>query len=288
MRLAQLLDGKIVAQAVKAALKDEVIALRKKYRQGPVLASVAVGSNPAAAVYLKSQSKSAEELGIGYRLVSLPPETSQEDLIAEVTKLDSDTGIHGIMIQAPLPKEISINDVMSFVSARKDAEGMHPENLGKILLGETRVHPCTAQACMELLRFYHIKLYGKEVVVVGHSDIVGKPLALMFLKEFATTTVCHIATAEAHKLADHVAAAEVLVVAVGKAQLIKGSWIKEGAVVIDVGINRLGEAIVGDVEFPEAQRRASFITPVPGGVGPLTVAILMRNCVELFKEAVEK
>ena len=286
--MAQLLDGKIVAQATKSALKDEVAALRKKHRQGPVLASVAVGTNPAASVYLKSQSKNAEELGIGYRLVSLPPDTSKEDLIAEVIKLDSDASIHGIMIQTPLPKEIALNEVMGFISARKDAEGMHPENLGKILLGEARVSPCTAQACMELLRFYHIKLYGKEVVVVGHSDIVGKPLTLMLLKEFATTTVCHIATAEAHKLTDHVAGAEVLIVAVGKPHLIKGSWIKEGAVVIDVGINRLGEAIVGDVEFPEAQKRASFITPVPGGVGPLTVAILMRNCVELFKEAVGK
>jgi methylenetetrahydrofolate dehydrogenase (NADP+)/methenyltetrahydrofolate cyclohydrolase len=286
--LALLLEGKSVAQAIKDALKDEVAELYKKHGQRPVLASVVVGTNPAAHVYLKSQAKTAQESGIEYRLVSLPTDVPRDDLIAEVVKLNADRGIHGIMVQTPLPKGIGLNEIMSFISARKDAEGMHPENLGKILLGEARVTPCTAQACMELLRFYHVKLYGKEVVVVGHSDIVGKPLALMLLKEFATTTVCHIATSEAHRLTEHVARAEVLIVAVGKTHLIKGSWIKEGAVVIDVGINRIGEAIVGDVEFQEAGKRASFITPVPGGVGPLTVAILMKNCVELFKETVKK
>ncbi|MFA5500758.1 MAG: bifunctional 5,10-methylenetetrahydrofolate dehydrogenase/5,10-methenyltetrahydrofolate cyclohydrolase, partial [Candidatus Omnitrophota bacterium] len=170
----------------------------------------------------------------------------------------------------------------------KDAEGMHPENLGRILLGQYKIGPCTAMAVMELLEASKIDLYGKEAVIVGHSEIVGKPLALMLLNKFATTTVCHIATGERGALADHVKRAEVLIVAVGKAGIVKGEWVKEGAVVIDVGINKVADKIVGDVEFEEASARAAFITPVPGGVGPLTTTILMRNVVELFRNEVAK
>ena len=283
--MAILLDGKKVAQEIKNSIKDEVRTLQEKYKRRPVLACVAVGENPAASVYVKSQSKIAEELGVDYRLVSLPSETLEEDLISEILKLNADTQVHGMMIQSPLPKTMNMQTVVGFISATKDAEGMHPENLGKIVLGQERIAPCTARACVALLHHYQIKLYGKEAVIVGHSDIVGKPLSLMLLKEFATTTVCHIATFEAQKLQNHVERAEILVVAVGKANLIKGAWIKEGAVVIDVGINRVGERIVGDVEFDAAERKASYITPVPGGVGPLTVALLIKNTLELFKES---
>jgi methylenetetrahydrofolate dehydrogenase (NADP+)/methenyltetrahydrofolate cyclohydrolase len=165
----------------------------------------------------------------------------------------------------------------------KDAEGMHPANLGKIVLGQYRIGPCTAMAVMELLESTKMNLYGKEAVIVGHSEIVGKPLSLMLLNKFATTTVCHIATGERGVLADHVKRAEVLIVAVGKAGIVKGEWIKKDAIVIDVGINRAGDKILGDVEFDPAAERASYITPVPGGVGPITTTILMRNVVELFR-----
>lgn len=282
--MAILLDGKKVASEIKNAIGTEIRALEAKGNRRPVLACVFVGENAAASVYVKSQSKVAQELGIDYRLISLPGPTSQEDLIGEIIKLNADNKVSGIMVATPLPKGLNIQEIVGFISARKDAEGMHPENLGKLLLGQEKISPCTARACMALLRYYKIKLYGKEAVIVGHSDIVGKPLSLMLLKEFATTTVCHIATFEAHQLALHVGRAEILIVAVGKAHFIKGDWIKEGAVVIDVGINRVGERIVGDVEFETAEKRASYITPVPGGVGPLTVAKLMKNVLELFKE----
>jgi methylenetetrahydrofolate dehydrogenase (NADP+)/methenyltetrahydrofolate cyclohydrolase len=193
-----------------------------------------------------------------------------------------DLGVHGIIIQTPLPASMNFKEIIAMVAPEKDAEGMHPENLGKIVLGISGVKPCTAEACMEILRHYDIKLYGKEVVVVGHSAIVGKPLSLMLMNQLATTTVCHIATSETNHLISHVERADILIVAVGKPNLIKGDWIKEGAVVIDVGINRVGDFISGDVAFEAAEKRAYAITPVPGGVGPLTVIMLMKNMAEIF------
>ncbi len=284
--MAVLLDGKKVALEIKNSIRDEVRVCEEKYKKRPVLACVAVGENPASSVYVKSQMKVAEDLGIAYRLVSLPGSASQEDLVSDILKLNADPLVNGIIIQSPLPKGMDMRTVVGFILPAKDAEGMHPQNLGAILLGEEKIAPCTARACMTLLRHYQIKLYGKEAVVVGHSEIVGKPLSLMLLKEFATTTVCHIGTSEANKLVDHVKRAEVLIVAVGKANLIRGDWVKEGAVVVDVGINRVGDKILGDVEFETAEKKASYITPVPGGVGPLTVAMLMKNTLELFKEAI--
>ena len=285
--MATLLEGRKIASEIKERIKNEVSGLKQKTGKTPVLVALSVGQNAASGVYIKSQGRVAEELGIAYRLVSLKEGISEKDLIAEIRKLNSDLLVHGIIIQTPLPKEINLHEAVAAVSAGKDAEGMHPENLGKLLLGCSKIAPCTALGCMELLRAYQIKLYGKEVVIVGHSEIVGKPLSLMLVKEFATTTVCHIATSEAHKLQDHVSRAEILIVAVGKANLIKGDWIKEGAVVIDVGINRVGDKLVGDVEFEAAEKRAAFITPVPGGVGPLTVTMLMQNTLELFKQSLK-
>jgi methylenetetrahydrofolate dehydrogenase (NADP+)/methenyltetrahydrofolate cyclohydrolase len=298
--LALLLEGKKIAQAIKDRVKEDIALLKVKSAITPVLACVVVGEDPASGVYCKSQGLVARDLGIEHRLITLKNGTTREDLIAAVVKLNKDASVHAIIIQAPLPGGIRGDEVAGFVAPAKDAEGLHPENLGRLLLGQSRtrhpevhdgppflgrVAPCTAAACMELLLRHEIKLYGKEAVIVGHSSIVGKPLSLMMLKEFATTTVCHIATSEAHQLESHVRRAEILVVAVGKPGVIKGAWIKEGAAVIDVGINRAGTHIVGDVEFEAAQKRAAYITPVPGGVGPLTVAMLMRNCAELFKQS---
>lgn len=284
--MAILLEGKPVAQAIKDAMKSDVEALGKKGLGAPTLACIIVGDNAASSLYVKSQVRVAEEVGIRHRLVSLRADITQDDLVAEIVKLNMDKSVHGIMVHTPLPRGLNMEKALTRVLPEKDAEGMHPENLGRLLLGESRIAPCTASACIELLRHHGIKLYGKETVVVGHSNIVGKPLILLLLKEFATTTVCHIATSEAHKLEGHVRRAEVLVVAVGKAHLIKGDWIKEGAIVLDVGINREHEKLVGDVEFEAASKKASYITPVPGGVGPLTVTMLMKNCVELFKQSV--
>ena len=280
---ATLLEGKSISKKIKETLKAEVEALKAKHGKAPKLLAIQAGENTSSAVYVKAQAKAAENLGIEYELKVLPESVSQAELDALIMKANGDAGVIGIILQLPVPKAIDHKRVMGLISPGKDAEGMHPENLGKILLGQYKIGPCTAMAVMELLESTGVKLYGKEAVVVGHSEIVGKPLALMLLSKFATTTVCHIATGERGVLAEHVKRAEVLVVAVGKAGIVKGEWVKEGAIVIDVGINRVGEKILGDVEFEPAAERASYITPVPGGVGPLTTTILMRNVVELFK-----
>ena len=273
--MAKLLEGKPIAENIKAQIKQDVQALKNK----PVLASIMVGDNAGAAAYVKSQAKTAESLGIEYQLHKLDSATTEEKLIEFIQGLNNNKLVNGIIVQMPLPPSIDYKKISGFISPEKDVEGMHPANIGKVVFGKAKILPCTAAAVMELLNSSGVDLYGKEVVVVGHSEIVGKPLALLLLEKFATVTVCHIGTSKAGKLEEHVKAAEVLIVAVGRAGLIKGDWVKEGAIVIDVGINRVADKIVGDVEFEAAEKRASYITPVPGGVGPLTVTMLMRNLV---------
>lgn len=277
--MAKLLEGKPIAEKIKEEIKQQVQNLKNK----PVLASIMVGDSPGAVAYVKSQTKLAENLGIEYQLHKLSQDASEDSLIEFVQKLNSDKAVNGIIIQMPLPAQIDYKKISQFIAPEKDVEGMHPANIGKIVFGKARILPCTPAAVMELLKETGMDLYGKEVVVVGHSEIVGKPLALLLLDKFATVTVCHIGTSKAGKLEEHVRNAEVLIVAVGKAGLIKGEWVKEGAIVIDVGINRVGDKIAGDVEFEGAEKRAAYITPVPGGVGPLTVTMLMRNLVEAAK-----
>ncbi len=277
--MAKLLEGKPIAEKIKENIKQEVRSLTR----APVLASVQVGDNAGVEAYVKSQKKTAEELGIEYQFQKLGQDISEEALIEIIRKLNADKSVSGMIIQMPLPAQIDYKKISQFILPQKDAEGMHPANIGKIVFGKSTILPPTAAAVMELLKETGLDLYGKEVVVVGHSEIVGKPLSLLLLEKFATVTVCHIGTSKAGKLQEHVKRAEVLVVAVGKAGLIKGEWIKEGAIVIDVGINRVAERIVGDVEFEQAEKRASSITPVPGGVGPLTVTMLMRNVVSAAK-----
>ena len=280
---AQLLEGKVIAAKIKENLKKEIESLKQKTNLCPKLVSIQAGENPASAVYIKSQKKNAEGLGIEYMLQILDAKITQKSLIEMIAGLNEDKAVSGIIVQLPLPKEIDHRWVMSSITSAKDAEGMHPENLGRVLLGDSQLAPCTAQAAMELITSTGVKLYGKEATIVGHSEIVGKPLSMLLLNKFVTTSVCHIATGERGVLPEHVKGAEILVVAVGKAGLIKGEWVKEGAIVIDVGINRVGDKLVGDVEFDAAKERAAFITPVPGGVGPLTVTMLMRNVVNAFK-----
>jgi len=280
---AQLLSGKEIAAKIKESLAVEVAELKQKHGRGPVLAAVQLGENPGSAVYVKSQKTNAEKLGLEYQLHQLDDSTSQQELIDFIEKLNNDDKVDGIILQMPVPEGIDGRKVVQHIRPDKDAEGMHPENLGKVVLASGALAPCTPQAVMELIAASGIDLYGKEAVVVGHSEIVGKPVSLLLLEKFATTTVCHIGTGERGNLPDHVKKAEVLVVAVGVPGLVKGDWIKEGAVVIDVGINRVDGKIVGDVEFEKASEKAAFITPVPGGVGPLTVTMLLRNVIQAFK-----
>lgn len=281
---AKLLDGKTLAVKIKEALMTEVNSLKSGHKRPPKLVSVQAGENPASEAYIASQRKNAESLGIAYAVEKLDAKISQDKLISVIDKLNKDGSVSGIIVQMPLPQHIDAKAIPKYISPLKDVEALHPQNMGDIVFGKARILPCTAAACMELLNSIDsLDLYGKEAVIVGHSEIAGKPLALLLLNRFVTTTVCHIATGERGTLPEFVKRAEILIVACGKPCFIKGDWIKEGAIVIDVGINRVEGKIVGDVDFESAREKASYITPVPGGVGPLTVAMLMKNVVEAFK-----
>jgi methylenetetrahydrofolate dehydrogenase (NADP+)/methenyltetrahydrofolate cyclohydrolase len=279
---AELLKGAPIAERIREELAAEMAALKAK-GVTPSLAALQVGENPASAVYVGQQRKNAEKLGISYRLEELPADSSQKFVADFIGKLNQDPSVTGIILQMPVPEGLDARALQALIDPAKDVEGVSPANMGWVVFGRPTLAPCTALGVVELINSTGVELYGKEVVVVGHSDIVGKPVALLLLDKFATTTVCHIGTGERGVLPDHVKRAEILVVAVGKAGLIKGEWVKEGAIVVDVGINRVGDKLVGDVEFEPAAERAAYITPVPGGVGPLTVTILMRNTVAAAK-----
>jgi len=280
---AQILDGKLLAEEIKKRLKDEVGLIHNETGCLPLIVNVMVGNDHAACAYANSQKKAAEQIGINYRQDILNADISVEKLIAHVKSLNEDKNVNGILIHKPVPGHIDYPVIANHIDVCKDLEGVNIVNIGKMLLGQTKIIPCTPAAAVEHIKSTGVDLTGKEVVVVGHSEIVGKPLSLLLLQELATVTICHIGTSEAGKLAEHVARAEILVVAVGKAGLIKGEWIKKGAIVIDVGINKDGDKTVGDVEFEAAKQKASFITPVPGGVGPVTVVMLMKNAIEAFR-----
>jgi len=280
---AELLKGAPIAERIREEVAAQVAALKD---QGvtPSLVAIQVGENPASAVYVGQQQKAAEKLGIAYRLEELPADSSQKFVADFIAKLNQDPNVSGIILQMPVPQGLNARALQASLDPAKDVEGVSPANMGWVVFGRPMLAPCTALGAFELINSTGVDLYGKEVVVVGHSDIVGKPLALLLLDKFATTTVCHIGTGERGVLPEHVKRAEILVVAVGKAGLVKGEWIKEGAIVVDVGINRVGDKLVGDVEFEAAAERAAYITPVPGGVGPLTVTMLMRNTVLAAKQ----
>jgi methylenetetrahydrofolate dehydrogenase (NADP+)/methenyltetrahydrofolate cyclohydrolase len=280
---AHLLDGKILASQIKERLKIQILSLKKVRPGTPRIVNIAVGEHHATCAYANSQIKAAEEIGIDYTLDILPKDISQEKLIERIKTLNQDPTVNGIMVHKPVPGHIDYHAAANYIDVVKDLEGVNVVNIGKMLLGKTNIIPCTPAAVMAHIESTGVNLRGKEVVIVGHSEIVGKPLSLLLLQKMATVTVCHVATSEVGKLSDHVSRADVLVVAVGKPELVKGGWIKSGAIVIDVGINQIGTKIVGDVEFSAAQAKASYITPVPGGVGRVTVVMLMKNAIEAFR-----
>lgn len=277
----QVLDGKKMAEEIKKSLGRDIESLSA---HGKIkLVALEIGKNSSSGVYLNAQKKLADELGIEYQIKNLEPSISEEDAEKEISRLNNDDSVTGIIIEMPVPKEVRIERLLAKIAPQKDAEGLSPSNIGSLAYEKWSVAPCTASACLALIDSTGVKLRGKEAVVVGHSAIVGKPLSLMLLSRLATTTVCHIGTYERGLLEEHVKNAEILIVAVGKNRLIKGSWIKKGAIVIDVGINKEGDKITGDVDFNAAKKRAAYITPVPGGVGPVTTVMLMKNLVELYK-----
>ncbi|MDD5746369.1 MAG: bifunctional 5,10-methylenetetrahydrofolate dehydrogenase/5,10-methenyltetrahydrofolate cyclohydrolase [Candidatus Omnitrophica bacterium] len=275
--MGQLLAGAPLAAKIHDEVITLVTAMKKRYGRGPVFCVAQVGDSKEASLYVEFQKKIAAKLGIECIVRTLPEMVKQEEVIAEIHALNNDASINGIILQLPLPVHLNTARIQANIAPHKDVEGIHPENLGRIILKNAGFTPCTACAVMELLQQTGVAFSGKEAVIVGHSGIVGKPLALMLLDKLSTVTVCHIGTTQAGNLEKHVRSAEILVVAVGKPNLIKGEWIKPGAIVVDVGITCIGGKVAGDVEFEAAAKRAAFITPVPGGVGPVTVAILMRN-----------
>lgn len=279
---AQIIDGVKIAHKIKEELKEEIKILREKGNP-PSLSAIQVGEDPGSKVYIRAQRKSCEKMGIEYKLHQFDEKVTQSELTDFIQKLNQDPRVSGIILQMPLPQHLDARYLQRLIDPKKDAEGVSPTNMGMVVYGKPILGPCTAMAVMELITSTGVQLYGKEAVMVGHSDIVGKPTALLLLDKFVTTSVCHIATGERGTLPDYVKKGEILIVAVGKAHLIKGEWVREGAIVIDVGINRVEGKIVGDVEFEVARERASYITPVPGGVGPVTTAMLLRNTVEAAK-----
>ncbi len=280
---AQVVKGKVIADRVYEELKQEIPQLISQTGRRPVLVSVYVGSHPAIEVYIRSQNRIARMLGIEYRWYHLPDTVEEREVLRRLDQLNRDPEVSGIILQLPLPSHLRRSALVNAIDPLKDVDGTHPENVGAALIGEMRVGSCTALAVIRLLEATKTTFEGKEAVIVGHSELVGKPLSLMLLDRMATVTISHIATAKRGFLADHVRRAEILVVAVGSPEIIRGEWIRPDAVVIDVGINQVGSRIVGDVEFAPAEKRAAFITPVPGGVGPVTVSMLMQNTVKAFK-----
>jgi methylenetetrahydrofolate dehydrogenase (NADP+)/methenyltetrahydrofolate cyclohydrolase len=282
----KILDGRQLAQSLKDQLREEVEGLKARTGRVPRLINIMLGSEPGSCAYARSQQRVAEQVGIQYDLLSLPAAATQLELEDCIRTLNDDPLVNGVMIHKPVPAYIDYQAAANCLDIRKDLEGINVANIGKMLLGETRIIPCTPAAVMEHLKFSGQPLRGRETVIVGSSNIVGKPLSLLLLREMATVTMCHIATSEAGHLQEHIRRADILIVAVGRPELVRGEWVKEGAVVIDVGINAVEGRIVGDVEFAAARRRAALITPVPGGVGPVTVMMLMRNGIEAFKQQV--
>lgn len=282
---AKLLEGKPIATQITKEVKKEVKKLSKSGIT-PSLAAVQVGENSASMAYIKRQKKSCEKVGLNYILHQFESNISESELIDNINKLNEDESVNGIILQMPLPKDINARNAQMSISDKKDVEGVTPGSLGLIVLEQPRLVPCTAMSAIKLLDSTGVEVRGKEAVVIGSSAIVGKPIALLLLQEdryFATTTVCHIATSESGMLEEHVKKAEILVAAAGVPELVKGEWIKEGAIVLDVGMNRVKGKWVGDVEFDAAKEKASYITPVPGGIGPITVAMLIKNTVEATK-----
>lgn len=277
---AKILDGKMLSAKIKDELKTEVENLKKE-GINPALAVIIVGDDPASKIYVKNKKLACEYCGIKSLEYALPAETTQAELLSLIDKLNQDPSVSGILCQLPLPKGLDEEAVINAISPKKDVDAFHPVNVGKIMVGNFDFLPCTPAGVMELIALSGIEVKGKKCVVVGRSNIVGKPMSMLLLHQHGTVTICHSKTAD---LKAEVTQADIVVAAVGVPELIKGDMIKEGAVVIDVGMNRLPDGkLTGDVEYDSCAARASAITPVPGGVGPMTIAMLMKNTVKAAK-----
>ena len=274
--MAKLINGKEISQQIKDELKEKVSAL-KAQGKNICLAVIQVGNDPASSVYVGNKKKACAYIGIESRAFELPEETTEEELLSIIKDLNEDDGVHGILVQLPVPKHINEEKIINAISPKKDVDGFHPQSVGALCIGQPGFVSCTPAGIIELLKRSGIEIAGKECVIIGRSNIVGKPMALLMLRENATVTITHSKTKD---LKDVCKRADILIVAIGKPQMITEKYVKEGAVVIDVGIHRREEGLCGDVDFERVSEHCSYITPVPGGVGPMTIAMLMHNCVE--------
>lgn len=281
--MAEIIDGKLISSKIKEELKNEVEVL---FGQGKkcCLAVIQVGNDPASTVYVGNKKKACAYIGIESRAYELPEETTEEELLTIIEKLNQDRTVHGILCQLPLPKHINEDHVIAAISPKKDVDGFHPQNVGALVIGQKGFVSCTPAGIIQLIKRSNIEIAGKHCVIIGRSNIVGKPMALLMLRENATVTICHSRT---QNLAEICKEADILIVAMGKPLYIGAEYVKEGAVVIDVGIHRdENNKLCGDVRYDEVFPKASYITPVPGGVGPMTIAMLMNNCVEAMKDEI--
>lgn len=269
----KLIDGKAVSEEIKSDLKMKISALKAEGKDCG-LAVIIVGEDPASQVYVRNKINSCAQIGITSYHYSLPADSLESDIIELIDRLNKDPKVHGVLVQLPLPKHLDERKILSCIDPKKDVDGFSAYQMGKLVLGEKCFPSCTPRGIIELLKHYNIEISGKKAVVVGRSNTVGKPMALMLLKENATVTVCHSRTVN---LEEVTASADILVVAIGKGRFIKKGMVKKGAVVIDVGMNRIDGKLCGDVDFDDVSEDCSFITPVPGGVGPMTVTMLMKN-----------
>ena len=274
--MAQLIDGKAIAAEITEEMRLRAQALREKGIV-PCLAVILAGNDPASEIYVRNKRRACKRAGIESRMIRLDQSVSREEILREIHALNQDPAVHAVLVQLPLPGHLDETEILSAVLPEKDADGFHPLNAGRLLTGEKGVLPCTPAGCMELLRRTGVPLSGAEAVVIGRSNIVGKPMSLLLLRENCTVTLCHSRTIN---LAEHVRRADVVICAVGRPGLVTGEMIKPGATVIDVGINRLADGrVVGDADFESVSAVAGAITPVPGGVGPMTIAMLMKNAI---------
>jgi methylenetetrahydrofolate dehydrogenase (NADP+)/methenyltetrahydrofolate cyclohydrolase len=276
--MVSIIDGNKIAQDIRNEVRQSAISLKEQKGIIPGLAVILVGEDPASQVYVGRKAKACEEVGFLSREYKLSAETNEEKLLKIIRKLNRDKLIHGILVQLPLPKNISTDKIIAAIDPHKDVDGFHPYNVGGLVTGSPLFVPCTPRGIMELITRTGIDLKGKEAVVVGRSNIVGKPIALLLLSQHATVTICHSRTKD---LSSVTRRADILIAAVGKTHMIKADMVKDGVIIIDVGVNRLENGkLAGDVDFNEVAPKASFITPVPGGVGPMTIAMLMKNTLD--------
>lgn len=284
--MAEIIDGKHVSSVLRSKIAEEIVEFKSESGVVPGLAVVIVGENPASLVYVRNKKKACEQVGINSYEIALPKDVSEAELIEEVGHLNADTSVHGILVQLPLPSHINEEAVINAIDPGKDVDAFHPSNVGRIMIGSYTFLPCTPAGIIDLLEYYNISVSGKKCVVLGRSNIVGKPMAHLLLEKNGTVTVCHSRTAN---LQEETKAADILVVAIGKPEFVKADMLKPGAVVIDVGINRTEDGkLVGDVDFRGVSEVASYITPVPGGVGPMTITTLLKNTLTAAKALVLK